>query len=117
MPILKQCARHGLYEPGNPSIPRGRCPRCYQEHNDLRGWRRRRQVQSGWEWGRIREKVHRRDRVCVVCGGRDRLEVHHIKPLARRGTNHLDNLELRCHDHYTHSPARPQDAANAHPFL
>ena len=60
----------------------GRCPVCQADRIKVRDWRSRRKIKSGWEWGRIREKVHRRDRVCVVCGGDDRLKnkvVHELR--------------------------------------
>jgi 5-methylcytosine-specific restriction endonuclease McrA len=103
MPLRKFCRRHGKYTPGSPSIPGGRCPDCYQEHSSLREWRRRRKIKSGYDWGRLRELVHQRDRVCVVCNGTQALEVHHVIPLSEGGSNQLSNLELRCRTHHTHS--------------
>lgn len=38
--------------------------------------------------------------VCVVCGAKDKLELHHIIPLAMGGTNKIDNLMVLCHDHH-----------------
>jgi hypothetical protein len=34
--LLKACPRHGPYQPGNPPIPRGRCPECNRERNQAR---------------------------------------------------------------------------------
>jgi 5-methylcytosine-specific restriction endonuclease McrA len=59
-------------------------------------WQDRRQIGSGWAWGELRAAVRARDRVCVRCGSRERLAVHHRVPLAEGGTNELQNLELRC---------------------
>ena len=83
----------------------GRCPVCQADRIKVRDWRSRRKIKSGWEWGRIRDQIHRRDRLRVVCGATPGLEVHHRIPLAQGGSNRLDNLELRCHDHHTHAPA------------
>jgi 5-methylcytosine-specific restriction protein A len=52
---------------------------------------------SGWTWGELRTRVHERDHACVRCGSTRRLQVHHRTPLARGGTNELDNLQLLCH--------------------
>jgi 5-methylcytosine-specific restriction endonuclease McrA len=116
--MRKYCLKHGLYEPGNPPIPGGRCPECRREHNN-RDWRTRRKIRSGWEWGRLRDQVHRRDRVCVVCGATSNLVVHHRIPLRDGGTSRLDNLELRCETHHTHAPLqsrrKPRDATT--PFF
>jgi 5-methylcytosine-specific restriction endonuclease McrA len=76
----------------------------------VRDWRGRRKIRSGWEWGRIRDQIHRRDRVCVICGASQWLQVHHRVPLSEGGTNALWNLELRCATHHTHGPVRPQEA-------
>jgi 5-methylcytosine-specific restriction endonuclease McrA len=93
MPV-KACAHgHGYYRSA-------RCPTCEAERYRVRDWRRRRKIKSGWEWGRIRAKVHSRDRVCVICGGSEGLQVHHRVPLAQGGSNALWNLELRCQVHH-----------------
>jgi 5-methylcytosine-specific restriction endonuclease McrA len=65
----------------------------------------------GWDWGELTKLVHRRDRTCVVCGGKDRLQVRHRIPLTDGGANQLSNLELRCAAHHRQAPARPQPAA------
>jgi hypothetical protein len=38
-------------------------------------------------------------RCCEV----DRLELHHLKPFARDGRHHADNLTLRCQAHNLHA--------------
>jgi hypothetical protein len=50
-PIMKSCVRHGLYQPGNPPIPRGGCPDCDQADNRRRKDKQRRQgrTTSGWK--------------------------------------------------------------------
>lgn len=44
----------------------------------------------------IRLQVFRRDQVCQHCGGEDRLQVDHIRPLAKGGDSSLENLQLLC---------------------
>jgi 5-methylcytosine-specific restriction endonuclease McrA len=72
-----------------------RC-RASRVRREASGWTSRRQIASGWAWAELRDQVRARDRVCVRCGGSDRLQVHHRVPLADGGTNGLENLELRC---------------------
>ena len=46
---------------------------------------------------RVTPVVHARDGYeCLVCRAREGLEVDHIVPLARGGTNDLDNLQTLC---------------------
>jgi 5-methylcytosine-specific restriction endonuclease McrA len=66
------------------------CRRC--------GWRARRKISTGWEWGQLRTTVHARDRACVRCGSTLGLQVHHRVALVDGGSNQLDNLELLCGD-------------------
>jgi 5-methylcytosine-specific restriction endonuclease McrA len=76
-----------------------RCATCSVATQD--DWAVRRKIRSGWKWGKLRTAVRARDRVCVRCGNGDRLEVHHLTPLAQGGTNALRNLEplcAACHD-------------------
>jgi hypothetical protein len=53
-------------------------------------------------WLRIRSHILLRDRFrCVECGFYKHLEVHHIVPKAKGGTDDYNNLETlcqRCHD-------------------
>ena len=45
------------------------------------------------QWKRIRAAVRRRDgNVCVVCGRRDWLSVHHVVPARLGGSDEMDNL-------------------------
>jgi 5-methylcytosine-specific restriction endonuclease McrA len=69
---------------------RSYCRRC--------GWRARRRINTGWEWGERRAAVHARDRACVRCGSTRRLQVHHRVAVVDGGSNELDNLELLCGD-------------------
>ena len=48
-------------------------------------------------WERIRQQVFaERGRRCFECGGAGRLEVHHVIPLHRGGSNHPSNLRPIC---------------------
>ena len=47
----------------------------------------------------IRKLVFIRDNYCCVkCGSKKNLEIHHIIPHARGGSNRLENLQLLCRD-------------------
>ena len=86
---LKPCLDCGRTTQGS------RCRGC-RARRDASGWTSRRQIASGWAWAELRDQVRARDRVCVRCGGSDRLHVHHRIPLGDGGSNRLDNLELVC---------------------
>ena len=59
-------------------------------------WSRRRQEWNGIR-RRLRALVFQRDgQICRKCGTTNRLEIDHIHPLARGGTNKLDNLQVLC---------------------
>lgn len=45
---------------------------------------------------RIRGIVARDGKGCLFCGCREKLTIDHIKPLAKGGTDRLDNLRLLC---------------------
>lgn len=50
-------------------------------------------------WRRRRMWILRRDGAqCVLCGGRERLEVDHIRPRAQGGGDEASNLRSVCHD-------------------
>lgn len=48
------------------------------------------------DWEYRRQRLEESNGVCAVCGGSIHLDVHHIKPLSKGGTNRLDNLQLLC---------------------
>jgi hypothetical protein len=61
------------------------------------------------QWKRIRAAVRRRDgNVCVVCGRRDRLSVHHVVPARLGGADGMDNLVTVCVLHHRQADARLQ---------
>lgn len=48
----------------------------------------------------VRRQVWQRDNGrCTACGTRHFLELDHIRPVSRNGTNNLENLRLRCRAH------------------
>lgn len=77
----------------------------------------------GRTWMALRGRIMARDGgLCVVCRARGRitpaLEVDHIKPLARGGTDDYDNLQAICHDCHAEKTARdngriPRDTIGA----
>lgn len=53
------------------------------------------------DWFKIIEKVKTRDGFkCVICSSKKDLEVHHIIPLSRGGTNSPTNLITLCETHH-----------------
>lgn len=47
-------------------------------------------------WMDVRQQVINRDNSCSICGETENLQVHHIIPLARGGTNIGMNLVTLC---------------------
>jgi len=57
--------------------------------------------QARYGWIKVRRKiapeVFKRDpHCCHYCGTTEQLEIDHIIPLSRHGTNELDNLQILC---------------------
>lgn len=48
------------------------------------------------DWSQRSIEVRSRDGQCTKCRSASGLQVHHIQPLSRGGTNHLNNLTLLC---------------------
>lgn len=46
----------------------------------------------------VRLVIERDGYKCVQCDSKVRIELDHIVPLAKGGTNCLDNLQILCHD-------------------
>ena len=40
--------------------------------------------------------LHKYKFMCVKCGSKDRLEIDHIKPVSKGGTDDLSNLQILC---------------------
>jgi hypothetical protein len=55
-PIMRYCSTHGLYEPGNPSIPRGKCPACYQIDSSRRNRKARANGTKSAGWSKLRQQ-------------------------------------------------------------
>lgn len=66
------------------------------------------------DWNRLREKIlDRDDHRCVNCDGVNSLEVHHIVPLSKGGSNVASNLCTLCNDcHNKAHGKRPWSADN-----
>lgn len=85
-----------------PRTPQPKIPRRKEEQVDRKGYR---QSRAGY-WERQRRKALERDGYrCMVCGRRDRLEVHHLRPRWTFGDNvrdmhALDNLVTLCPKHH-----------------
>jgi 5-methylcytosine-specific restriction endonuclease McrA len=103
-PILKRCVRHGLYQPGAPSIPRGRCPACYAEDNQGRKVKQREHGRTTSRWRTLaRAAKQRAGYRCQNCGApevrnsRGWLSVH-LRP--ELGGNHraatLEDVVVLC---------------------
>lgn len=48
------------------------------------------------DWSARCAAVIQRDRVCINCGSKKSLHVHHVLPLSKGGSNKLSNLSLLC---------------------
>jgi 5-methylcytosine-specific restriction endonuclease McrA len=102
MSLTTRCLDCGIRTKGS------RCPTC-EARMATRDWATRRQVASGWEWGRLRDYIRARDRGCQRCGSARRLEVHHVLPLAQGGDNRPANLRLLCHQCHRNAAVRPRE--------
>jgi hypothetical protein len=60
-PIMRYCSTHGLYEPGNPSIPKGKCLACYQLDSRRRNRKARANGTKSAFWRGLREQRIQRD--------------------------------------------------------
>lgn len=57
--------------------------------------------QPRYLWNMFRKKrrpevLARDENICKYCGSNEDLEIDHIIPLAKGGTNDLDNLQILC---------------------
>jgi 5-methylcytosine-specific restriction endonuclease McrA len=53
---MRYCSTHGLYEPGNPSIPSGKCPGCYQLDSSRRNRKARANGTKSAGWATLRQQ-------------------------------------------------------------
>lgn len=89
-PIPRPCLRCGALTTAG-----SRCPSCAAASRPT--FRQRRGMGS-WEWAKLRAAILARDGGCQRCGATVGLEVHHVVPLARGGSNAPDNLVTLCGD-------------------
>jgi 5-methylcytosine-specific restriction endonuclease McrA len=91
--LCLHCGRH--YQP--PGI-RGRCKDCGRAYDQRHSIERR--TRNSAKWQQARAAARRRDgERCTNCGSSERLQVHHIVPLAEGGEKFaLSNLTTLCSD-------------------
>ena len=67
-------------------------------------------IREVWCWETIHRRVLQRDNyTCQECGAKGELEVHHITPISKKGTNNPRNLITlcpQCHRRKTNSLLR-----------
>lgn len=84
--------------PRCPQRVEGRSPYCPEHAPAVTAWASRRTPRpaSNWEWRKQRRRALIRDRHrCVECGS-PAVEVDHIVPRSRGGTDDLSNLRSMC---------------------
>ena len=98
MPIIRLCPNCGT--PLAAGVLRGRCPDCKREQAQAKNQRRTaaRRARSTSRWQTVRAQAIRRDgNRCTRCGSTEKLEGHHIRPLAKGGSAYsLDNIITLC---------------------
>jgi 5-methylcytosine-specific restriction endonuclease McrA len=130
MVLLRLCSKCGTTL--DPAVHgyRGPCPSCARTMERDKSRRRRqtqRDIRDARAWQLVRETVRRRDGdACRACGGKERLGVHHIIPLAEGGAPldpaNLVTLCRLCHEREesksrfltSESPSRVQDFREKH---
>jgi 5-methylcytosine-specific restriction protein A len=93
--LVKFCAHCGKhYEPSTGV--RNRCGPCGRKYDQRHSVERR--ARSSARWQRARAEARKRDgERCQRCGSSERLQVHHIVPLAKGGDRYaLLNLVTLC---------------------
>lgn len=69
------------------------------------------------EWDKLREIVLGRDQMkCVSCCSTNQLEVHHVVPLSRGGTNRLSNLVTLCKPCHHAAHGHEREQGQSHKF-
>lgn len=75
--------------------------RFFVKRNRKSGVTKIRRMNYTEDWNTICREVKQRDEYkCKICGGTEELEVHHIIPLSRGGTNKKTNLITLCIKHH-----------------
>lgn len=76
-------------------LTRGRCPECRRAEDQCDYYQSK-------EWRRLRRKAKADS--CAVCGGTDRLTVHHGQARREGGADALSNLQVtlcgQCHSQF-----------------
>ena len=91
--LCLHCGRH--YQP--PGI-RGRCKDCGRAYDQRHSVERRTRNSAKWQQARAAARQRDGER-CMNCGSSERLQVHHIVPLAEGGEKFaLSNLTTLCSD-------------------
>lgn len=70
--------------------------KSYRTHSGRVAKIQRHDYPDNWR-GLTRNKKQDAGNKCQKCGSSDRLDVHHILPLTRGGTNNTLNLIVLCH--------------------
>jgi 5-methylcytosine-specific restriction endonuclease McrA len=95
--LLKLCLHCGKhYEPSTGVRNRcGPCGRAYDQRHSVE-----RRARNSGRWQQARAAARKRDgERCCNCGSTERLQVHHIVPLAKGGDRFaLSNLKTLCSD-------------------
>jgi hypothetical protein len=67
--ILRICWLHGLYQPGAPSTPRGKCPDCYRADNQRRARQQQAAGRTTAHWQRLKRLAKQAaGSRCQTCG-------------------------------------------------
>ena len=89
---------------------RGRCRDCLRRDEREKRGRRANRARSSMAWQNARAAARKRDgERCRQCGSTDKLEVHHITPLADGGAEFdLSNLTTLCRECHADAGGRGQ---------
>lgn len=109
MPTFTRCLDCGVRFQKTRTL-RSRCETCQRKiWNESNQLRRQNQKRPGAARGSLPRQVKQRDGGrCVQCGAADRLEAHHIVPLAAGGANEPANLVTLCRTCHAEAHRREQ---------
>jgi 5-methylcytosine-specific restriction endonuclease McrA len=113
--MRKYCLKHGLYEPGNPPVPGGRCPECRREHNQATSRRRGSSTRRGYDthWQALARRALTLHPVCSThgCGATHDMTVDHINPATRgQGGLTLADVQVLCRSCNSRKGNKQQEA-------